>query len=83
MNIMSQTAAVASANVRNPTAWLALAASIFTGLSALLQGSGLDEILSPLAWKLTLFGLNAAALISTTVRQFARSAADDGQNSGA
>lgn len=82
MNIMSQTAAVASANVRNPTAWLALAASIFTGLSALLQGSGLDALMPPLVWKLTLFALNAAALISTTFRQFARQAADDGSQSG-
>lgn len=83
MKIMTTTAAVASANVRNPTAWLTLAATIFTGLSALLQGSGLDQLLSPLVWKLTLFGLNAAAMISTALRQFARSEADDGQNSGA
>lgn len=82
MKIMSQTAAVAAANVSNPTAWLTLAATVFTGLSALLQGSGLDQLLSPLVWKLALFGLNAAALIATSWRQFLRSAADDGQNSG-
>lgn len=83
MKIMSDTAAVASANRDNPTAWLALAATICTGLSALLQGSGLDEVLSPLVWKLLLFGLNAGALISTAVRQWKRSLADDGQDSGA
>lgn len=82
MKIMSQTAALAAANTRNPTAYLAAAATIFTGLSALLQGSGLDQLLSPLAWKLALFGLNAAALISTALRQFWRSAAEGGQESG-
>lgn len=83
MQIMSKTAAVAAANKSNPTAWLTLAATVFTGLSALLQGSGLDQLLSPLVWKLLLFGLNAAAMISTALRQFTRSEADDGQNSGA
>ncbi len=83
MKIMSQTAAVAAANTRNPTAYLALAATIFTGISALLQESGLDQLLTPLQWKLALFGLNAAALISTALRQFWRAEADDGSQSGA
>lgn len=82
MKIMSTTAAVASANVSNPTAWLTLAATIATGLSALLQGSGLDQVLSPLVWKLLLFGLNAAALVFTSLRQFKRTEADTGEQSG-
>ena len=38
MKIMSQTAAVAAANVRNPTAWLTLVSTICSGLVALLVG---------------------------------------------
>lgn len=83
MKIMTTTAAVASANVRNPTAWLALVSTICSGLVALLVGSGLDAEIPPLAWKLTLVALSAAAMVSTAVREFLRQSKDDGQDSGA
>ena len=84
MKIMSTTAAVVSANTRNPTAWLALVSTICSGLVALLVGSGLDAEVPPLAWKLTLVALSAGAMISTAVREFLRqSRDDDGSNSGA
>jgi hypothetical protein len=82
MQIMTQTAAVVAANTRNPTAWLALVGMICSGLVALLVGSGLDEDVPPLAWKITLVVLNGAAMVSTAVREFLRQSADNGQNSG-
>ena len=82
MKIMSQTAAVAAANVRNPTAWLTLVSTICSGLDALLVGSGLDAEIPPLAWKLTLVALSAGAMVSTAVREFLRQSKDTGQDSG-
>lgn len=82
MKIMSQAAAVAAANTRNPTAWLTLVSMVCSGFVAVLVGSGLDSEVPPLAWKITLVVLNGAAMISTAVREFLRQARDDGQNSG-
>lgn len=82
MKIMTQTAAVVAANTRNPTAWLALVGMICSGMVALLVGSGLDEDVPPLAWKITLVLLNAAAMVSTAVREFLRQTSDDGSQSG-
>lgn len=82
MKLMSTTAAVASANVRNPTAWLALVGMVCSGAVTILVGSGLDQDIPPLAWKVTLVALNGAALISTAMREFLRQQKDDGENSG-